>query len=141
MTSHYQAAGFYDLRLKLSQCEELVHINENLYSEVELDNRKTGEKLFDYVDPRNRASQIEMEQACTEHLKEIGGYLAPKFEPVDFNQEAFEYEATIMIPVRNRIRTIRDAIDSALSQKTNFKYNVFVVENGPAFYRRYHRSH
>lgn len=134
MTSHYQAAGFYDLRLKLSQCEELVHINENLYSEVELDNRKTGEKLFDYVDPRNRASQIEMEQACTEHLEEIGGYLAPKFEPVDFNQEAFEYEATIMIPVRNRIRTIRDAIDSALSQKTNFKYNVFVVENGPEFH-------
>lgn len=133
-TAHYQAAGFYDLRLKLSQCEELVHINENLYSEVELDNRKTGEKLFDYVDPRNRASQIEMEQACTEHLKAIGGYLAPQFESVDFNQEAFEYEATIMIPVRNRIRTIRDAIDSALSQKTDFKYNVFVVENGPEFH-------
>ena len=109
MKADYQAAGFYDLRLKLAERYELSHINEYLYSEVELDNRKTGEKLFDYVDPKNRASQIEMEQAVTEYLKEIG----------------------VMIPVRNRIRTIRDALDSALSQKTTFPYNVFVVENGP----------
>src|SRR3712207_1347700 len=133
-TANYQAAGFYDLRLKLTESEELVHINEYLYSEVELDNRKTGEKLFDYVDPRNRASQIEMEQACTEYLKEIGGYLEPTFESVDFNAETFEYEATCALPICNRIRTIRDAIESALSQKTNFKYNVFVVENGPEFH-------
>ncbi len=99
MKADYQAAGFYDLRLKLAERYELSHINEYLYSEVELDNRKTGEKLFDYVDPKNRASQIEMEQAVTEYLKEIGGY--------------------------------RDALDSALSQKTTFPYNVFVVENGP----------
>ena len=73
MKADYQAAGFYDLRLKLAERYELSHINEYLYSEVELDNRKTGEKLFDYVDPKNRASQIEMEQAVTEYLKEIGG--------------------------------------------------------------------
>ena len=106
----------------------------NIAKKIELDNRKTGEKLFDYVDPRNRASQIEMEQACTEYLKEVGAYLEPKFKEVDFKSEDFEVEATIMIPVRNRIRTIRDAIKSALSQKTTFKYNVFVVENGPEYH-------
>ncbi len=131
MTADYKAAGLYDLRLKLSEKACIEHIPEWLYSEVELDNRKTGEKLFDYVDPRNRASQIEMEQACTEHLKEIGAYLKPEFEDVDIDGGDFPVEATIMIPVRNRIKTIRDALESALAQQTDFKYNVFVVENGP----------
>lgn len=129
-TADYAAAGLYDLRLKLSQRHRIEHVNEYLYSEVELDTRKTGEKLFDYVDPRNRESQIEMEAACTEHLKEVGAYLAPQFEPVDFAGD-FAVEASIMIPVRNRISTIRDAIKSALSQVTDFPYNVFIVENGP----------
>ena len=131
MKADYQAAGFYDLRLKLTEKYTLEHINEYLYSEVELDTRKTGEKLFDYVDPKNRASQIEMEQAATEYLKEVGGYLKPGFKDVDITEGEFPVEMTVMIPVRNRIRTIRDAIDSALQQKTTFKYNVFVVENGP----------
>ena len=131
MKADYQAAGFYDLRLKLSEKYTLEHINEYLYSEVELDTRKTGEKLFDYVDPKNRASQIEMEQAATEYLKEVGGYLKPGFRDVDITEGEFPVEMTVMIPVRNRIRTIRDAVDSALAQKTTFKYNVFVVENGP----------
>ncbi|MFC2475155.1 MAG: glycosyltransferase family 2 protein [Prevotella sp.] len=131
MKADYQAAGFYDLRLKLSEKYTLEHINEYLYSEVELDTRKTGEKLFDYVDPKNRASQIEMEQAATEYLKEVGGYLKPGFRDVDITEGEFPVELTVMIPVRNRIRTIRDAVDSALAQKTTFKYNVFVVENGP----------
>lgn len=131
MTADYRAAGFYDLRLKLSEKYRIEHINEPLYSEVELDTRKTGEKLFDYVDPKNRASQIEMEQACTEHLKAVGAYLAPQFQNVDLDEGEFPVEASIMIPVRNRIRTIRDALKSALSQQTSFKYNVFVVENGP----------
>lgn len=130
MTANYQAAGLYDLRLKLSQKHRIEHISEYLYSEVELDTRKTGERLFDYVDPRNRESQIEMEKACTEHLKEIGGYLPPNFREVDFSGD-FEVEASIMIPVRNRISTIHDAIRSAMSQVTDFKYNIFIVENGP----------
>lgn len=145
MTADYQAAGFYDLRLKLAEKHSLSHINEYLYSEVELPPslsgkqgerlRKTGEKLFDYVDPRNRTSQIEMEQACTEYLKEIGGYLRPDdFKPVNIDEGKFPVEASIMIPVRNRIRTIRDAVESALSQKTTFPYNVFVVENGSEYH-------
>lgn len=132
ITADYQAAGFYDLRLKLSEAQSLVHVNEYLYSEVELDTRKTGERLFDYVDPKNRQSQIEMEQACTEHLKAVGAYLAPgAYQPMCVDEGSFPVEASIMIPVRNRIRTIKDALTSALNQKTTFPYNVFVVENGP----------
>ncbi|MBQ2075429.1 MAG: glycosyltransferase [Muribaculaceae bacterium] len=139
MKATYEHAGLYDLRLKLSQRCAITHINEFLYSDVELDTRKSGEKIFDYVDPRNRGRQIEMEAACTEHLKEIGGYLAPtkvvdgkevpNFKHIEFDHDKFEVEATVMIPVRNRIRTIRDAIDSVLRQKTNFKFNLMVVDN------------
>ncbi len=135
MKAEYEFAGLYDLRLKLSQFAEICHINEFLYSDVELDTRKSGEKIFDYVDPRNRGRQIEMEAACTEHLKEIGGYLAPEvdgkpnFKHIEFSEDNFAVEATVMIPVRNRIRTIKDAIDSVLRQKTNFKFNLMVVDN------------
>ncbi len=129
MNVDYQFAAQYDLRLKISQKGDLEHINEYLYYEVENDNRKSGEKLFDYVDPKNRAVQIEMEKACTEHLKAIGGYLEPKFKHIQFSDDPFEYEASVVIPCKNRVRTIDDAIKSALSQKTSFKYNVIVVDD------------
>lgn len=125
----YHFAGLYDLRLKVSQKYPLVHINEYLYSEVENDTRKSGEKIFDYVDPKNRIRQIEMEKACTAHLKTIGGYLAPEFKHIEFEAGNFEYEASVIIPVRNRIRTIRDAIRSVLNQQTDFKYNLIVIDN------------
>jgi len=131
MNVNYKFAALYDLRLKVSQKGRLVHINEFLYSEIEEDTRKTGEKLFDYVDPRNREVQVEMEKCCTQHLKDVGGYLAPEFTKVPFGREKFEYEASVVIPVLNRVKTIKDAILSALAQKTNFKFNVIVVENGP----------
>jgi hypothetical protein len=127
--NQYQYAGFYDLRLKVSQRHPLVHINEYLYTEVEEDTRQSGEKIFDYVDPKNRAVQIEMEQACTQHLKDVGAYLAPKFKTIEFDQGTFEYEASVIIPVRNRIRTISDAIQSVLIQKTNFKFNLIIIDN------------
>ena len=129
MKCNYNFAGLYDLRLKLSQKADLVHINEYLYSEVENDTRKSGEKIFDYVDPKNRNRQIEMEAACTEHLKEIGGYLKPEFKQIEFSAGNFEYEASVIIPVRNRIRTIRDAIRSVLDQKTDFKFNLIIIDN------------
>ena len=129
MKADYQFAGLYDLRLKLSQFASLMHINEYLYSDVALDNRKSGEKIFDYVDPKNRDRQVEMEKACTEHLKEIGGYLAPSFKKIEFDKGDFEYEASVIIPVRNRIRTIRDAIKSVLAQKCDFKFNLIVIDN------------
>jgi hypothetical protein len=129
MDIDYKFAAMYDLRLKVSQKGDLEHINEYLYYDVETDTRKSGEKIFDYVDPKNRAVQIEMEQACTEHLKVIGGYLKPKFKDVQFAEDNFEYEASVIIPCKNRVRTIKDAITSALSQKTHFKYNVIVVDD------------
>lgn len=129
MDRDYKFAALYDLRLKVSQKGALEHINEYLYYEVERDNRKSGEKIFDYVDPKNRAVQIEMEQAVTEHLKAIGGYLKPEFREVRFGSEPFEYEASVVIPCKNRHQTIGDAISSALSQKTSFKYNVIVVDD------------
>ena len=129
MNINYQFAALYDLRLKVSQKGVLEHMNEYLYYEVEMDTRKSGEKLFDYVDPKNRAVQIEMEQACTEHLKEIGGFLKPEFTHIEFSNDPFEYEASVVIPCKNRVRTIRDAITSALNQKTSFKYNVIVVDD------------
>lgn len=129
MDVEYEYAGLYDLRLRASRIGPLVHVNEYLYYEVELDTRKTGEKLFDYVDPRNRAVQIEMEKVCTAHLKAIGGYLPPVFKEVDLGAGEFEYEASVVIPCKNRVRTIGDAIRSALSQKTSFKYNVIVVDD------------
>ena len=129
MDTNYMYAGLYDLRLKVSQKGELVHVNEYLYTEVELDTRKSGEKIFDYVDPKNRAVQIEMEQACTAHLKQIGGYLEPKFKEIEFNKGDFEVEASVIIPVYNRIRTIEDAIKSVLIQKTSCKFNLIIVDN------------
>lgn len=129
MTEDYQHAGLYDLRLKLSQKYPVVHVNEYLYSEVEEDNRKSGEKQFDYVDPRNRDRQIEMERACTEHLKEINGYLKPEFKPIDFDEGNFEYEASVIIPVKDRAKTIATAIESVLAQKTDFKFNLIIIDN------------
>ena len=129
MDEEYEYAALYDLRLKASRLGSLVHVNEYLYYEVESDTRKSGEKLFDYVDPRNRAVQIEMERACTDHLKAIGAYLEPRFRDVDLSEGDFEYEASVVIPCRNRVRTIGDAIRSALSQEAPFKYNVIVVDD------------
>jgi len=129
MKKNYFSAGLYDFRLKLSQRYSLVHINEYLYSEIENDTRESGDKIFDYVDPKNRNIQIEMEEACTEHLKEIGGYLPPVFDKISFDEFNFEYEATVIIPVRNRIRTIREAICSVLNQKTSFRFNIIIIDN------------
>jgi len=128
-TEKFQYAGLYNLRLKVSQQAELVHINEYLYSEVEFDTRKSGEKQFDYVDPKNRAVQIEMEAACTDHLKKIGAYLAPTFKSIAFDEGEFPVEASVIIPIRDRVKTVEDAIKSVLLQKTNFQFNLIIVDN------------
>lgn len=129
MDENYDFAGLYDLRLKISQNYPLVHIQEMLYTEVETDVRKTGEKQFDYVDPRNRAVQIEMEKACTHHLKCINAWLEPVFREIQFEGERFEYDASVVIPVKNRVRTVSDAIRSVLSQKTKYRFNLIIVDN------------
>ena len=129
METDYEFGALYDLRLRM---KNIVHVNEYLYTEIETDSRKSGEKLFDYVDPKNRDVQVEMEKVCTAHLKRIGAWLEPKFKEPDINEfadAAFPVTATVVIPVFNRVKTIKDAVTSALSQKTDFPYNVIVVDN------------
>lgn len=129
MNRNYLFAGIYDLRLKISQKHSLVRIPELLYTETEPDTRKSGEKQFDYVDPKNRAVQIEMEAACTDHLKAVGAWLRPQFGRINFGSENFEYEASVIIPVKNRVKTIGDAIKSVLSQTPGFRFNLIVIDN------------
>ena len=129
MTQDYEWGALYDLRLRM---KKIVHINEYLYAEIETDGRKSGEKQFDYVDPKNRTVQIEMEAICTEHLKRIGAYLPPSFKDPDmeeFGNHEFPVTATVVIPVFNRVRTVKDAVMSALGQKCDFPFNVIVVDN------------
>lgn len=125
----YQHSALYALRLALSRYGELTHIREFLYTETEIDLRKSGEKQFDYVDPRNRQVQIEREEVFTRHLKKIGAYLKPGMMTVDLKEGEFSHEASIIIPVRNRARTINDAIRSVLEQETSFTFNLIIIDN------------
>ena len=126
----YQYAGLYALRLFLSRKGQIFHLNETLYAEQETDLRASGVKQFDYVNPRNREVQIEMEQVATAHLEAIGAKIDPSYyRTPDFAEQEFAVEASVVIPVYNRAKTIADAVDSALAQKTTFKYNVIVVDN------------
>lgn len=125
----YQYAALYDLRLKISQHGQILHLPEYLYTVEEKDYRCSGEKQFDYVNPGKREIQLEMEKACTSHLRDINAWLPPVFNTVDFTQQDFPVEASVIIPVKNRVKTITEAVRSALVQKTTFPYNVIVVDN------------
>ncbi|QGY45011.1 glycosyltransferase [Maribellus comscasis] len=125
----FSMAGYYALRLHASRLGELIRIPEFLFTMVETDTRKSGEKQFDYVSNLAREKQVEMEKACTSHLKKIGAFLHPPYKEINLSEEEFPVEATVVIPVRNRIKTIKDAVNSALNQKTNFKFNLIVVDN------------
>lgn len=129
MDATYRYAALYDLRLRLSQKGSILHLPEYLYTVEETDARTSGERQFDYVDPRNREVQQEMEAVCTAHLKTIGGWLPPTFRDIDLQEGKFPVEASIIIPVKNRARTIADAVHSALSQETDFPFNILVVDN------------
>ena len=127
----FQYAGFYQFRLIISQGFQIIHLKESLYTILETDHRESGEKQFDYVNPKNIGIQLEMEQACTEHLIETRAYLEPgKWKEPDLKSEhSFPCELSVIIPVRNRAKTIEDAVSSALSQKTDFEFNILVVDN------------
>jgi len=125
----FRFAGWYALRLACSRRGAITRIPELLYTKAEFDTRKSGEKQHDYVDPRNRAVQIEMEKAATEHLKKIGAHLRPEFKAIDIEEERFEVEASVIIPVRNRVKTVSDAVGSVLKQKTTFPFNCIVIDN------------
>ncbi len=125
----YRYGGLYDLRLRLSEAFPIVRIPEALYASTIADSRSSGEKQFDYVDPKNREYQIEMEQVATSHLQRIGAWLAPGFLPVSRSCDPFPVEASVVIPVRNRERTILEAVESALGQSAGFTFNVLVIDN------------
>lgn len=125
----FDFAGLYQLRLKVSTRNLPMRIPEYLYTVEPLDTRASGKKMFDYVDPKNRAVQVEMEKVVTGHLKEIGGYLAPGFENISFDEAIFPVEASVIIPVLNREKTVEDAIRSVMSQLTSFDFNLILVDN------------
>ena len=127
--SDYTYSASYAVRLALSRRYSLTHICEYLYTETETDTRRSGEKQFDYVDPRNRSVQIEREAVFTRYLKKTGAYLPPVEHRIDLNEGDFPCEASVIIPVRNRVRTIDDAIRSVLGQETTFHYNLIIVDN------------
>jgi len=127
--TEYQQAGFYALRLHASRLGDLLRIPEFLFTMQETDTRKSSEKQFDYVSGSARDKQIEMEKACTNHLKKTGALLQPPFKEVNFSEEEFLVETSVIIPVRNREKTIRDAVNSVLQQKANFSFNLIVVDN------------
>lgn len=129
MEFDYQYAGLYDLRLRISQESKIFRLPEFLYTVTESDHRKSGEKIFDYVDPKNRQVQIEMEEVCTHHLKRVGAWLKPDFKEPDFNEGDFLLEASVIIPVKNRVKTVEEAVRSVLSQVTDFNFNIIVVDN------------
>jgi glycosyltransferase involved in cell wall biosynthesis len=125
----FDYAGLYALRMAVSRTHPITRVGEHLYGKVELDVRKSDQKQFDYVDPKNRAVQVEMESAATGHLKRIGAWLKPKFKVADLDDEEFANEASVIIPVRNRVKTVGDAVASVLEQKTTFPFNLIVVDN------------
>ncbi len=129
MKENYSFAGFYDLRLRISQYMRLIRLPEFIYTVSETDSRKSGEQIFDYVNPKNREVQVEMELACTQYLKNTRGWLKPEFDEVNLHAGTFPVEASVIIPVRNRAKTIRDAVESVFSQITAFDFNLIVVDN------------
>ena len=129
LNSDYKYAGLYDLRLNISLSHEVLRIPEYLYYSTKPELSKSGEKQFNYVDPQNRGRQLEMESAASEYLKKIGAYLKPEFQNIDLRKAVFKNESSIIIPVKNRVNTIKDAVESALEQETNFAYNIIVIDN------------
>lgn len=125
----YEYAGLYALRLAVSRHHAVTRVGEHLYGNAEQDVRKSDQKQFDYVDPKHRAVQIEMEGAATEHLKRIGAWLKPSFKAVNLDEAKFANEASVIIPVKNRVKTVGDAVNSVLKQKTAFPFNLIVVDN------------
>ena len=129
MIENLSFSGLFNLRLNISQSSPILRIPEYLYTSSEPDLRNLSEKQFDYVNPDNSSTQIELEKVATDHLKKINAFLRPTFKTIDLMKSSFDTEASIIIPVKNRIKTIGGAVESALKQKTNFSFNIIVVDN------------
>lgn len=121
--------GWYALRLRMSIGKTVAALPEYLYTVEKVDFRKSGEKQHDYVNPRNSYYQAHMERVFTDYLNEIDGLVPLSPIHPDLTEGSFPVTASVIIPVKNRVATIGDAVKSALSQTTEFSFNVIVVDN------------
>ena len=133
----YQAADLYDLRLRMGEVGPLIHI-ANRYAGSLYTVRAVGSKqnVFDYL-LSDKAGQLEMEKALTEHLKRIGACLEPEapFQRTTYTPEeesAFaECLASVVIPVNDRPEFIGRALESVLRQTVQAVEAIVVVNGGP----------
>jgi len=127
--------ALYDLRLKVSIDYPIFHVPEFLYTVIDkkvksLKGKSDGvENHFTYAAAKNIVQQKKLEKAATNYLKLAGAYLDARTQKAPRTNDSFPVEASIIIPVLNRKRTIKEAIQSALTQKTNFDFNIIVVDN------------
>ena len=125
----FKHSGLYELRLLLYSAKQVIQITKPLYSVQKIGASSGSDKMFEYVDPKNRDVQIEMEKVATHHLKQINAFIDPSRKKLVELEVEFKNEASVVIPVKNRANTIVDAIQSAVNQKTNFEFNVIVIDN------------
>lgn len=126
----YRYAAPYALRLFICRQQLPLHLDEYLYTQGEIVSKSEHEAHFQYLAASQRDRQLECEQACTEHLKCLGAWLpAGTYESLPEDQYTYPVEVSVIIPVRNRVRTIGDAIKSALAQTASFPFNVLIVDN------------
>ncbi len=121
----------YELRLRLSEVGEFVHIANRYDGSPYRIYKAVGEQnVFDYL-MASKESQLELEQIVTDHLKRIDAYLAPGsfYSPVPYAQKEYELTASIIIPVNNRPKFIGSAIESILAQTVS-DIEIIVVVNG-----------
>ena len=129
INNDFKYSGLYDLRLLISRSKQFLRIQEPLYTVQKTDVSSESDKMFEYVNPKNRDAQIEMEKVVTHHLKKINAFIDSMQKKLVELEVEFKNEVSVIIPVKNRANTIVDAIQSALNQKTNFEFNIFVVDN------------
>ncbi len=130
--NNHKYSGLYDLRLLISTKAKVLHIPEPLYNVSVIDEIAASERMFEYVDPKNRQVQIEMEEIVINHLKKINAFIHySNKKSIEF-EDNFVFEASVIIPVKNRVNTVVSAIESALNQITEFNFNVIVVDNHSA---------
>ncbi len=121
----------YDLRLKISENYELIHIASryagSAYRVVAKSHRHN---VFDYL-MASKESQIEAEMVLTEHLKRLGSYLAPgkHFVPRPAPPAEATLKASVIIPVNNRPEFISAAIESVQNQTVK-EIEVIAAVNG-----------
>lgn len=125
-----QTSSFYALTLGLERLGELYHTGVPVGFVMETDTRDSGVRQFDYVNPLNIEVQKEREEIFTAHLRAIGALAVPMEQRVEVKSHTqFKRRASVIIPVKNRVNTVGDAIRSALGQRTSFDFNVIVVDN------------